>query len=590
MPRERVLAYGHMHSPSLLDLPERAGSWGRFLPHVLLAAITFALYSSSLYFYFVWDDFPYVVNNYRIQQLNWESLRAIWTTTYLSHYAPVHHTVYVLTHAVFGLNPFGYHLVQLLLHVACVLLAYELICRLERPAVAFLAGLLFAVHPTNVETVAWISESKSTLAFFFFLISFRYFIRLRERGRWMDGLLAGLFHALSMLAKINTVVAPVIFLLYDYRSGASLKNLKWKSLLAYFSLSGIMTLVHLGAFHGGAQQIEREYMGGAGTHVLNLPLLLSFYLQMIVFPHPLSAWQMFPVEEGVTALVVLGWLGLAAMSLFLFRAGRRIQFWGLWIFVFLLPVLQIIPFNIWVADRYLYIPGIGGFVLLSELLLWLRGRLRERAAQWGLEAAFASALLLMGWQTYRHVPIWTNDLTLWAATTPTCMTSAYCHTNLGLALLQSGQTEQGIEELRRAVEIHPHPGYLELLGDAYTMAAGNYPEALRAYQEALNRSGQEPGKAIFGKVARAHLLAGNLPQAAQAIEAGKKFNPQDPGLWIAAGIWEWKSGNTAAAREAIQKALLLSGGTPNPAGYLTEFWGKPAEVGQFLAELSLRKN
>ncbi|MBI3934269.1 MAG: glycosyltransferase family 39 protein [Acidobacteria bacterium] len=586
-----MLRYLRMSSgTTLFDFPNQPGRWGKVLPYALLLGVTLGLYGASLYFYFVWDDFAYIVKNYRIQGLDWAHVRAFWTGTYLHHYAPVHHTLLALLYHFSGLNPFGYHLAQVLLHAGCVCLVYFIVRKLESPRVAMLASLLFAVHPANVETVAWISETKSTLAFLFFLLSFWCYLRFREKGhpreRMLDGLLAGLFLVLSVLAKINTVVAPAIFLLYDYKAGASLKKLQWRSLIPFFLISAIFTLVHLASFHGGAQVMESEYMGGIGVHLLNMPLLLSFYLQMTVFPYSLSAWEMYPIQEGFTALAALGWLGFFGLAFLLARSRRNSQFWGLWIFVFLLPVLQIIPFNVWVADRYLYIPAIGGFVLLSEYLFGLRDRLQRPLARWSWEAAVVGAVLLLAWRTQRHLPVWTNDLTLWAATTPTCMTSAYCHTNLGTALLQNGQMELGIQELERAVEIRPHPVYLERLGDAYAMAARDYGRALHAYRLALESSGASPGREIYGKLARAYWLAGDFEQASRAIEAGKRVSTGDPGLWIAAGFLEWKLGNWESARQSIRRALVLSGSNFNVAGYLTEFWGQPGEVGRMLSDLN----
>jgi hypothetical protein len=234
---------------------------------------------------------------------------------------------------------------------------------------------------------------------------------------------------------------------------------------------------------------------------MNVPLLLSFYAQMAVFPHPLSAWQMFPAQEQFNWLVALGWAGLVAMALLLLRASRRIQFWALWFVVSLLPVLQIIPFPIWVADRYLYVPLVGACVLLSQFSFWTWGRLRLSWPRWALEFAMLAVVVLLGQRTVRHVPVWANDLALWAATTPTCMTSAYCHMNLGLALLQNGQTELGVKELIRSVEIRGGAQFLERLGDAYALAVGDFRQAAIAYTLALEKSGDSSGSQVPAKLA-----------------------------------------------------------------------------------------
>jgi protein O-mannosyl-transferase len=152
----------------------------RWTAYTILLAVTISLYVPTLYFGFVWDDTAYIRTNFWIWSLDWVHLRAIWSNTYLGHYAPIHHTFLALIYRFFELNPLGYHLGQVLIHSACVVLLFALMKKVESPRVALLACLLFAVHPTNVETVAWISESKSTLGLFFILLSFLFFIKFSE--------------------------------------------------------------------------------------------------------------------------------------------------------------------------------------------------------------------------------------------------------------------------------------------------------------------------------------------------------------------------------------------------------------------------
>jgi tetratricopeptide (TPR) repeat protein len=380
-------------------------------------------------------------------------------------------------------------------------------------------------------------------------------------------------------------VAPAIFLLYDYWKGWSFRRSRILSLLCFFLISGVMLAVHLFAFHRSAEMMESTYYGGMGVHLLNMPLLLAFYLKMIPYPHSLSAWQMYPVQETFNWIVGLGWAGMAAMFLLLARARRDVQFWGLWIFIFLLPVLQIIPFPVWLADRYLYIPAIGGFVLLSQLFFHLFERLRAGWRRRAAELTAISVLLMFSWLTYQHLPIWKNNLTLWANTLPSCATSAYCHTNYGLALLSYGRTEEGVKELIKAVEINPDPRFLEHLGDAYTLSIGDYRQAFIAYQMALGEGENLTGTQLFGKLARAQLLSGDLHGAKQTIERGKQVNPNDPSLWIADGFLHWKTGDWDQARVSLRRSLVLTQRRSNVAGFIYDFWPDPQEIGKLLADL-----
>src|SRR4051812_7313189 len=122
-------------APGMVDL------WQRLLPYALLVSITFALYSATLYFNFIWDDSLYVFENFQIQGISLGRQRELWSTPYLGNYAPLQHLLLAVIHSLSGLEPFGYHLAQLLLHASCVCLLYFVLQKLESPRVAFLAAL-----------------------------------------------------------------------------------------------------------------------------------------------------------------------------------------------------------------------------------------------------------------------------------------------------------------------------------------------------------------------------------------------------------------------------------------------------------------
>ena len=569
---------------SFFDLPEQLHSWQKLIPYAVLLSVTFAVYGTTVYFQFVWDDAYYIARNFRIQELSLERLGAIWTGTYLGHYAPMHMTVLALLHSVSGMDPFGYHLAQVVIHAASLCLLYHLLSKMESPRIAFLASLLFAVYPPNMETVAWVSESKSTLAFFFFLLSFWFFLRLRETGKWNYGFWCGLLLTLSMLSKINTVVAPAIFLLWDYRQGSLTKE-RIRSLAAFFLLSAAFVGTHLASFYSSPQTEGASYYLSVWVHLMNLPRFVLFYVQMIVFPHPTSAWRMFPIYEAWNWTLVAAWMGLFALLWLLSRGNRMARFWGLWFLIFLAPVLQLFPFGIWVADRYLYIPAVGAFVLASRGFFWIRERARNFAPGWGFEVVMGSVLLLLGWSAATHVPVWRNNVALWEATTPGCDTSAYCHVSLGAALLEDGQTERGIREMIRAVELRDAAGYLMRLGDAYTTFAQDYRQAVVAYNAALSKTPVPMRAELYAKLSRAYFLGGDFPQARGALEAAMESNPREPSLWVVQAFLAWKEGNLAESRESLGQALLLAGRPPDVGGYLYGVWGNAMKVREMLRAL-----
>ena len=571
---------------SFFGFPERLASWQKLLPYALLLIVTLALYGPALYFDFVWDDFYYLAKNYQIQGFSPQHLRMIWTTSYLGHFAPIHHLFLSLLYFFSGTDHFGYHLGQLLVHAACVCLLYFLLQKLESPRIALLASLLFAAYPANIETVAWISETKSTVAFFFFLLSFWTFVLLRERGKWWLGVLCAIFFILSMLAKINTIVAPAIFLLWDYKQGDLLKKGRIWSLAAFFLLSAMFVVIHLASFYRTGQVLEGSaYYGGLLVHLMNVPLFVLFYIQMVVFPHPLSAWQMFPVFQGLHWAVGVSWFSLLGLLGILSRTNRAVQFWGLWFLVFLAPVLQLFPFGIWVADRYLYIPAVGGFVLASKGFFWVADRWTKLGQRVAWEAAMGAILLAFAWHTHHHLPVWHNDLTLWGATVQRCTTSAYCHGNLGSALLRYGQTEWGVKELIRGIELRSAPRYLIRLGDAYTTFLRDYRQALIAYTMAREQGGSEINADFYASLARLHILMGNMEEARRALQSGQEKQADNPNLLVVTAFFHWKQGELENARQALRRALRITGTHSNIAVFIHLYWADAADVRRLLADL-----
>ena len=583
-------------SKSLLTFSDRLGEnpplWQKVLPYALLLSVTFALYGSSLYFDFEWDDHSYVSDNFWIFKLNLRHLLAIWSAPYLGHYAPINLTFLAVVYRLFGMDPFGFHLAQLSLHAVCLCLVYATLKRIESPRIALLATLLFAVHPTGAETVAWIAETKSTLAFLFFLLAFLCFVRQRVTGERHYTMLCTLLLILSFLSKINTVVAPAIFLLYDYREKRvfdkkSILNLAW-----YFVLSAIFVAIHLSSFFWSKTtfvktNLEGSYFGGPLVHIANIPAMLAFYVKTIFIPRELSVWHMFAAQQSLNRIVALGWLALLAFLVALLWCSRDTQFWSLWFLIFLAPVLQIIPNLTWVADRYLYIPAIGIFVLCGKAFFALWDRLRKSSLRIASECAAIFILCLLAIKTVSYLPAFRNDLTLWSMANKTCSMSASCRSGLGAALLDAGQIEPGIRELIKALEIRPLPDHYGFLGDAFALQAHDLRQALIAYKLGLEHPANTPisRQRLYVKQARAYLMSGETESALASVQSALTLNPEDVGTLVTLSFCEWKRGDVRAARIALDKALFLSDQSSAIGSFLLSYWKVPADVGKFLAAI-----
>ena len=584
--------------------PEKLVGLQRLLPYALLLSITFALYGVTLFYSLVWDDDIYVLQNFLIQNLSSQKILRIWTTPFYSNYAPLHQMLLGFIFRFSGVEPFGYHLAQLLLHGACVCLLYLVLKQIEGARVALLASLMFAAYPGNIETVAWVSETKSTLSFALFLASFWFFIRFRDSERWTTGVLSALLLIFSLLAKISTVVASAVYLFYDIRQGINPWKKRWSHAL-FFLISAASVLLHLLAVRDTASTtadrlidsvlrapgeaplpVSHSYYGGFVTHLLNMPRLVAFYERMILYPHPITIWHMIPIRGHWNWAVAGAWLLLVVTLLLLLLSPRDIQFWGAWFLLFLAPVLQIIPNQIWVADRYLYIPAVAAFVLLSKLLFFFFDHAGSVAAKASLTALMVCIPIFYAWQTRAQVPAWKDNISLWEHALSNCATSAFCHSVLGSVLI-SNQESRGLGELIRSVQIRPTAEYLIKLGDVYTVRFGNYADAHRAFQQAQAlANGTSQG--LLASAARTYYMEGNYAAASGLIDLGLQRNPRNSRLLIVRGFLRWKTGQLNQARADLQLAIRINAENPlaaHPARFISFAWDRPAEVGQLLHDL-----
>ena len=430
-----------------LTRPER---WPRVVPAAVVGLLAALLYLPALSNDFVnWDDDRLVVDNPAVTR--GDGLGRIWSTVELPasfpNY-PLTFTTYWLEHRLWGLNPRGYHAVNVLLHgvnaALVVLLLYALGCGAW---VATLAGALFAVHPMQVESVAWVAERKNVLSTAAFLAALLAYLRHRVSGRPAWYAAALVLFAAALLAKTATVVLPFTLLLSDrWRDGGWTRASLLRALpfFAFSLAAGVMTLL-----------VESPTVS---TPLALRPLLaasvLSFYAGKLLVPVALQ--PVYPRWE--LSLSELRWwapllgLGAAAFLVWRWQPPWRVR-WGLGHFVCaLLPVLGLVPFGYseysFVADRHVYLASIGA-ALLAALAL---DALRPRAA-----VALGAAVLVAGLAllTARQIGVWRNSVVLWSTALAYQPDLWVAQNNLALALIERGRLDEAAGLLEDALAARP---------------------------------------------------------------------------------------------------------------------------------------
>jgi len=580
--------------------------------------LTLLIYAPTITYGFVWDDFDFVVENYRVQGLSAAHWKTIWLYPSSGLYSPIHHMLLALLYQIGGLKPAVYHAAQVALHAACACALFTVLKRVESGVVGGIATALFVVHPANIENVAWVTETKSTLALLFFLISFLFFLRYSETDRARYAIFCALLFALSLLSKASTIVAPAVLLLFAWqkksltRACAGLIGVLFVLAIAqtlltlrYQTAIGVLAapdrLADATLLPPGAAPLENigGYYGGRAIHLLNLPGFLFFYLKTAVWPS-LSVWQMFPLQTGWTARSLLLWaaflsmLAVLAFSWFSGK-GRSVAFWGLWFLIFLAPVLQIVPNPIWVADRYLYISAIGMFVLFAKAVATLSEHADDPTTRRVVFSLSAAVIVAFTWVTTRHLPGWKSDVALWTSAMSTCERSAYCHGMLSLALRREAREARGEQQIRlrqaavqealRGVTIRPTPQKFVYLGDAL-LDAGD-PRAVNAYLKTGEL--RDIPFIYWVQVAKAHYRFGNLAEATRIIQMLEQASRDDPSLLLVKAFVLWKHGELAAARQAIEKIMDMNRLYPQVPDrtrrFVTHYWGNAEEAEHMLLDV-----
>jgi hypothetical protein len=423
-----------------------------------LFAVTLLSYAATLGhgFIYFWDDYKYVVDNWAIQGITPAHFAAIFSNYYVGNYAPLHLISYMIDYQLWGLDPRGYHFVNILLHALNGLLVYRLLIKVELPNVPALFGAsLFALHPVQVESVAWVSERKNVLAAFFFLLALLAYIDYRtvDIGHRRNYLLSLVFFVCALLSKSAAVIFPLVVICYDRCHGPGSHAGKMVDKLPFLLLGLVAGVVTVFSQNPGVSIGSSDYPGG---NILTaawtmLPVIFS-YLKDLFYPFELSPYYIVPIRKTIDLNVMLAacaLLGLGWAVAITFRRRSWMFFFSALFFIALLPVLQLIPLlSTLKNDRYLYFPMIGaaGMAALAlAALLRMTSRLRNVTV-----ALTVVICAVLGGASYYQSLIWKDNLTLWRHAI-----SRDPDNMLAWLMMAKGYTQQGnVQAAMRAITIY----------------------------------------------------------------------------------------------------------------------------------------
>jgi tetratricopeptide (TPR) repeat protein len=432
-----------------------------------LAAATLAVYSGVLSSDFVrFDDPRYVTSNPVVREgLTLDGVTWALTAFVKSNWHPLTLLSHMTDVELYALEPAGHHATSLILHIANALLLFAVLRLATGSAVpSGLVATLFALHPTHVESVAWISERKDVLSTFFWVLVIGAYVAHARRGGAARYALVLLLFALGLTAKPMLVTLPLVLLLLDY----------WPLERLRFDRSALRPVVEklpLLALAAGAAYVaivaQTESGARASGDVVPIPLRLAnavmsygLYVGKTVWPADLALVYPNPNLAGGTPWqawqVTLIGMSLVAATAAVLRAHRQryLAVGWFWFLGTLVPVIGIVQVGTQgIADRYTYVPGIGLYVMVA----WGGVALLRRAPRWRA-AALACALagiVALAAVSWRQVGYWRDTIVLFEHSLAVAPGSYLLHNNLANELMDRGHLDESIRHYRRALEIKP---------------------------------------------------------------------------------------------------------------------------------------
>jgi protein O-mannosyl-transferase len=538
----------------------------RALLSLLIALLTLVAYNPAAHNEFVsFDDPAYVTGNPHVQVgLKWSTVKWAFYTTENANWHPLTWLSHALDCQLFQGRAGGHHYVSVLLHAMCAVLLFlflESITGLTwRSAVV---AALFAIHPLNVESVAWVSERKSVLCMLFFMLALMAYRWYADRPGWKRYCLVALLFALALMSKPMAITLPFVLLLLDYWPLQRDKQTSWVRLvyeklplLGLSIASAVITIIAQkqgGAIHGKYSLWNR---------VVNAVVSYAWYLEKSVwpsrltafYPHPdhLSAWQ------ATFALVVLL---LITATVFIIREQRYLAVGWLWFLGTMVPVIGLVQVGEQgMADRYAYIPFVGlFFAVVWGIAEWARARDIPK-----LYPAIFCAIVILGFCVSTEVQIgyWRNTVSLWTHALTINDRNTMAHDSLGAEFINQGRIPEAILHLQASAAIDPSDAFSQLDLGICDKRQGHPQAAAEHYRAALRLSTDASLRAsAFGNLGSIYRSAGDFSQAQQSYESALSLLPDNKYAWIGLGLIAQKQGDMAHASEYYSHAVKVE-----PAG------------------------
>ena len=571
-------------------------------------AILFVYWQTKDHSFISFDDYSYVAMNERVQGgLNLENIIWAFKTSSMSNWHPVTWLSYLVDVSLHGGAASGFLLINILLHIASAIILFMFLLKTTGAFRASLVvALLFALHPTRVESVAWVSERKDVLRVFFMFLTIGTYVEYIKTGSWRTYLASIGFFSLGLMSKPMLVSLPLLLLLLDYwplkRFGEPGKFRKlFTEKIPFMVLAMASSLI--------TYYVQLKDQKDLSVHAL--PLMEKFahvfnaYMSYLkAFSLPVNLGILYPFPESISLVSGLG--GFTVFVLIWVAVVRErernpylIVGWGFFV-IALIPVIGIVQVGLqFIADRYTYMPFIGLFIMAAFGSYRALDKLGAKPYVYiGLWTAIILVLTGMSW---KQASYWKDNITLYTRTLEVTRNNFTINNKLGQALIYDGQAKKAIEQFGLAVKARPDffaatlnlasalkkNGEYETSVDYYLKALKMRPSsqmALLGTGKSLSAMGQDDkaigtfsivtGKSLNS--AEAMLYMGNIklgsrsyPEAVKYFDSAIAADPGNSRSYYMAAIAYIGTQNYDKAVEYLANALIINP-QDNEAGSLLD--------------------
>jgi Tfp pilus assembly protein PilF len=534
-----------------------------------------------------WDDYENLISNTHYRGLGWSQLKWMFTTFHMGPYQPLSWVSYGLDYLIWGMNPTGYHLTNLIFHAANGVFLYFVARRLIAAALsmaidqehwqleagAFFAALIFAIHPLRVESVAWATERRDVISGFFFIATIYCYLRAvsnaRDRSKgWLAGALAA--YIFSLLGKATAMTLPAILLILDIyplrRLNGDLRAW-WAPIQRGVFLEKIPFIIPAVAFAAVALVGQRQSTAlkslesyGIDARIAQSFYGTSFYLWKTLVPIWLSPlYEISPRFSAWDLAILAGAASTIIITIMLYLMRNRwpagLACWAYYV-VTLGPVLGIVSTGPQlVAERYSYLACLSWAVLAGGTLCYLFRRLPQKGNAALVMAAAIIVTGVLGALTWRQSTIWLDTGTLWNHVLKLDPNSSIAHYNLARFLAKQGNQAEAIAHYREALAIRPDDADTHNNLGLSLAIRGETGASLKEFQKAVQID-PHYAKAFFN-LGRVYAREGELEKAADGYRQALKLSPDEADIYLGLANVLTRQGKPDEAVANLEQAIKL---------------------------------